>query len=52
MSLIQLLRFQTWETRLSKMPGLETGTRITVAYGIFHATFNILRFSKDSIFYR
>ncbi len=38
MSLIKLLRLKTWETRLSKMPRsemprLETGTRITVAYG-------------------
>ena len=37
MSLIQLLRLRTWETRLSKMPHLETpclemGTRIKVAF--------------------
>ncbi len=38
MSLIQLLKFKTWETRLSKMPVLEMprfqmGTRVTVASG-------------------
>ena len=40
MSLIQLLKFKTWETRLSKMPSLEMGTRITVAYwyALFHTT--------------
>ena len=44
MSLIQLLRFKTWETRLFKMarlemPHKETGTRITVVpeLSLFHA---------------
>ena len=36
MSLIQLLKFKKWETKLSKVPHLETprfqtGTRVTVA---------------------
>ena len=39
MSLIQLLKFKKWETRLFKMPRLETprfqtGTRVTVASGL------------------
>ena len=38
MSLIQLLKFKKWETRLFKMPHLEMprfqmGTRVTVACG-------------------
>ena len=38
MSLIQLLKFKKWKTRLFKMPHLETprfqtGTRVTVASG-------------------
>ena len=38
MSLIQLLKFKTWETRLFKMPRFETpcfktGIRVTVASG-------------------
>ena len=41
MSLIQLLKFKKWETRLFKMPHLETprfqtGTRVTVASGRYH----------------
>ena len=34
MSLIQLLSLKTWETGLSKIPRLQTETRITVAYGL------------------
>ena len=34
MSLIQLFRLRIWEMRLLKMPRLETGTRITVAYSM------------------
>ena len=41
MSLIQLLKFKKWETRLFKMPRFETpcfqtGPRVTVASGLFH----------------
>ena len=44
MSLIQLLKFKKWETRLFKMPCFETpcfqmGTRVTTASGLY-----VLRF--------
>ena len=40
MSLIQLLKFKTWETRLFKMPRFEMphfqmGTRVTAAIGLY-----------------
>ena len=46
MSLIQLLKFKKWETRLFKMPHFETprfqtGTRVTVASGLKLEQFQI-----------
>ncbi len=43
MSLIQLLKFRTWKTRLFKMPHFEgprfqTKMKITVASGLCHET--------------
>ena len=34
MSLIQVVKFRTWETRLSKMPRFGTPTRVTTASGL------------------
>ena len=47
MTLIQLLKFKTWETRLFKMPCFETphfqtGTRETVASGLNMVAMNSL----------
>ena len=52
MSLIQLLRLKTWETRLSKIPRLETphlemGSRITDAYA--HCTNKKMNVKQQAI---
>ena len=56
MSLIQLLKFRTWETRLFKMPRFDMprfqmGTRVTVASGpsIIPIKAERLRFTNKSM---
>ena len=53
MSLIQLLKFKKWKTRLFKMlhlemPRFQTGTRVTVASGLYPLSFTFIVLMTDS----